>query len=473
MISKGPLPAARFHEARRLLYARGRLAGVDPDAARTFLAALGDARFASLAYRSQGRRPLIQPRGGYGTFDRQRRLTIVLRDAGADFIPLTIDSHTRHNDYERAAIFLERSEQDDRDYLNGYPLVNHGHEVTRMLYTDIERPISLRHGTPDARDLVEVALASGITEIEGGALCYTLPYSRAFPLDRALLSWQYVDRLCAELSSPERPIHRESFGVLTATMVPPAVVIAVEVLEAMLAAEQGVTSFAVSFGQTGSFEQDVALARALRSLTRRYVRAATSAEVDLRLVYQQWMGAFPADRALADSLIASSALIARLIDVDKVVVKTRDEAFGLPTPEANAQAVRAVRYVFEISPRLAAVTSAQAEEELEIIEAEAEHLLDAILGLPYPTLWERIHAAVKRGILDIPFAPHQMNAGQMITLRGANAAIRISDPGGMPISSELLRRERALLRQRSDIAEPVHRQMLVDVRAIATAGSVP
>ena len=45
---------------------------------------------------------------------------------------------------------------------------------------------------------------------------------------QALLNWQYIDRLCAKLSSFEKVIHRESFGPLTATMVPPVIIIVIQ-----------------------------------------------------------------------------------------------------------------------------------------------------------------------------------------------------------------------------------------------------
>ena len=64
------------------------------------------------------------------------------------------------------------------------------------------KPVSLRHGTPDPRLLVEIALAAVITDIEGGGICYCIPYSENFPLDRAILYWQYVDRVCAVHSRP-------------------------------------------------------------------------------------------------------------------------------------------------------------------------------------------------------------------------------------------------------------------------------
>ena len=69
-----------------------------------------------------------------------------------------------------------------------------------------------------------LALASGIAEIEGGGLCYCLPYSEGFPLDRCLLYWQYVDRqvvtdpngrnwsialmdVLGQVGDPDRPSH--------------------------------------------------------------------------------------------------------------------------------------------------------------------------------------------------------------------------------------------------------------------------
>ena len=53
--------------------------------------------------------------------------------AGVDVLPLTIDSHTRLNDYVSAAKMLRLSEETETDMLNGYPLVNHGYRSTRKI----------------------------------------------------------------------------------------------------------------------------------------------------------------------------------------------------------------------------------------------------------------------------------------------------------------------------------------------------
>ncbi|MBK8689398.1 MAG: hypothetical protein IPN24_13530 [Betaproteobacteria bacterium] len=269
--------------------------GLSPDEVREFLERLPNNRFPGVVYAARGTTPCIQPRGGFPQFESQLKLTRQLSQAGADFIPLTIDSYTRHNQYDTATQLLRRSEEEGKDYLNGYPLVSHGHELTRELYVGIDKPISLRHGTPDARLLVEVALASESSRLKEAASATASLFGR-LSLDRSLLYWQYVDRICAMYSRDGFPVHRESFGPLSATMVPPAIAVAVEVIESLLAAEQGVKSFAVSFGQTGSLIQDLATATVLRTLSRHYLDQCGFGDVKIHLVYHQWMGQFPQQR---------------------------------------------------------------------------------------------------------------------------------------------------------------------------------
>lgn len=441
--------------------------GLEPDAAQRYLATLPERRFASYAYRNRPGRPYLQPRGGYPSLAKQRLLTEALAEAGADFVPLTVDSHTRHNDYPAAARLLARGLAEDRDLLNGYPLVGHGHLATRELYRHLDRPVSLRHGTPDARLLVETALAAGITEIEGGGLSYTLPYSDRYPLDRALGHWQYVDRLCALAGPAGLPVHRESFGPLTATLVPPVITIVVQLCELLLAAEQGVSSFAVSFGQTGSLEQDLAIARVLRATGTALLSRFGFAEVELRLVYHQWMGAFPDEPALAWQLIAVAALISRLAGVDKVVVKTPDEASGLPGVASNAAAVRAVRYVLELAPHSDGLTSEVVEEEADLLASEVNQLLAYLFEHPAPTFLQSVYRSVLSGAIDVPFAPHRDNRAALVPDRAPGRQIRILDPGAVPISEEDQRRERKLLGSRLPADQPLWQRLLRDVRLLA------
>ena len=441
--------------------------GISYQEVQDHLANLPRSRFPQTAYNNKGSSPLIQPRGGFSTFEAQLELTKQLYSAGADFIPLTIDSCTRQNQYDTAANLLQRSEEEEKDYLNGYPLITHGYEITRELYRNIDRPISLRHGTPDARLLVEVAIASGITEIEGGGICYCLPYSEGFPLDRSLLYWQYVDRICAEYSTKDAPIHRESFGPLSATLVPPAIAVAIQIIEALLAAEQGVTSFAVSFGQTGSMIQDLATAKVLRKLTRTYLNQFGFKAVRTYLVYHQWMGQFPPQREKAAALIVGSTIISSIISADKVVVKTVNEALGVPAAEVNAEATSTVQYVLERfrygDIPTESLTSPQIERETALIESETKTILQTIFDLSGDAFWESVFRAFQLGYLDVPFSPHNDNANKLISMRDANGSIRILEKGNVPISDQDAEIEKSLLASKHNKSDKTYQQLLADI----------
>jgi len=456
-----PSAKARLQEIERY-----REQGISPDEVRDYLATLPPGRYPKVAYSKPRFAPLTQPRGGFPLFEAQYRLTQELDAAGADFIPLTIDSCTRHNQYETAEQLLRRSENEGKNYLNGYPLVSHGYALTRELYSGLNKPVSLRHGTPDARLLVEVAIAAGIVEIEGGGICYCFPYSEAFPLDRSLLYWQYVDRLCAVNSTEDAPIHRESFGPLSATLVPPAIVVAIQIIEALLAAEQGVTSFAVSFGQTGSVIQDIATAHILKTLTRDYLQMFGFESMQSYLVYHQWMGRFPPQRAKAAALIASSSVIGSMISADKIVVKTVDEALGIPDWSTNVDAVDMVKYICRTFPCPQPLTSPLIEREIALIESETRSILQTIFSMLGDVFWHSVLQAFQFGFVDIPFSPHADNANKLISMRDGNGSIRICDRGNVPICDEDVEQERVLLQSRlasNGDSEQMYERLLSDI----------
>jgi methylaspartate mutase epsilon subunit len=282
------------------------------------------------------------------------------------------------------------------------------------------------------------------------------------------LYWQYVDRICALYSRPGAIVHRESFGPLSATLVPPAIAICVQIIEALLAAEQGVTSFAVSFGQTGSAIQDIAAARVLRRSTRRYLDEFGFGEVRAFLVYHQWMGQFPSNRAKAAALIAGSAMLANMVAADKVVVKTVDEALGVPRPEVNAEAVETARYVLRTFGFPDALDSPIVEEETSLLESEVDSIMKAIFRLSGDAFWESVFRGFQSGYIDVPFSPHAENANKLISVRDANRSIRIVDPGLVPISRQDMERERALLESRKDRHEKTYRQMLSDIMLMSS-----
>ena len=412
----------------------------DFDEIREFITGASKNLFISHHFKQKKKSMLVQPRGGFPTYDKVFHLYGEFVDAGVDVLPLTIDSNTRLNDYEMSKKMLALSEANDENMLNGYPLVNHGYRTTRRMVTHYDTPISLRHGTPDARLLIEVALASGIFEIEGGPITYLLPYSKNFPLDKAFLYWKYVEKICAEYSQLNEPINRESFGPLSATLQPPAIVIVIQLLEMLLSLEEGVKSFSVSFSQSGSMIQDIVTGNVIKRLARKYADQFGHEDATINLVYHQWMGAFPRDKEFSDSLINTATIIAAMVGVDKMITKTRDEAFGIPTPQVNAAAVRNTQYTLGMLRGIPPITDAEEEEHLTQM---VDSIMEAVFNDPADTLWRQVFNSIKAGIIDIPFSPHIINNGEAISVRDDQYNIRFYERGKIPISDKCLDYERS------------------------------
>jgi len=383
---------------------------------------------------------LVQPRGGFPTYKKQFALNEFFVNANVDVLPLTIDSNTRLNDYATAKKMLRLSEESEQDMLNGYPLVNHGYRTTRKMITHFNKPVSLRHGTPDARLLIETAIASGIFEIEGGPITYLLPYSKNFPLDKAFLYWKYVEKVCANYSKLNLPINRESFGPLTATLVPPAITIVIQLLEMLLSLEEGVKSFSVSFSQTGSMNQDIVMGAVIKKMAKYYAKEIGCEDAVINLVYHQWMGAFPTNKDFAEQLINMSTVIASMVGADKIITKTREEASGIPTKEANAKTVANTQYTLGILNGLPNIVDAEEEENLTL---EVKAIMEAVFNDEADTLWRKVFNSIKNGTIDVPFSPHIINHNEMITIRDANKNIRIINRGNVPIPDKCFEYEKS------------------------------
>ena len=403
--------------------------------------------FISYKFKQNQDKTLVQPRGGFPTYEKMFALYEHFKKADVDVLPCTIDSHTRLNDYASAAKMLRLSEETETDMLNGYPLITQGYRTTRKMMTHFNTPISLRHGTPDARLLVDMAIASGIFEIEGGPITYLLPYSKNFPLDKAFLYWKHVERVCAKYSPLNEPINRESFGPLTATLVPPVITIVIQICEMLLSLEEGVKSFSVSFSQTGSLNQDVVTAAVLRKSAKKYAKKIGCEDATINLVYHQWMGAFPRDKEKSDCLINTSTLIAGMVKANKIITKTRAEAFGIPTKEDNAQAVSNVKYTLNMLKGLPNIVD---EEEEENLTNMVDEVFEAIFNDKADTLWRKIFNSIKNGTIDVPFSPHIINNNEVITVRDPQSNIRIYKKGAMPISDKSFKYEQSKIKLGED-----------------------
>ena len=392
---------------------------------------------------------LIQPRAGVALIDAHIELLTYLQDKGeADLLPTTIDSYTRQNRYLEAENGIRESMKERRSMLNGFPAVNHGVGDCRRLIKALDTPIQVRHGTPDARLLTEITYAGGFTSYEGGGISYNLPYAKNVPMEKTIRDWQYVDRLTGIYEEAGVSINREPYGPLTGTLVPACISHAVAIIEALLAAEQGVKNITVGYGQCGNLVQDVAAIRVLEELTNEYLEKNGYHDVCVTTVFHQWMGGFPADEAKAFGVISWGSATAALSKATKVIVKTPHEAAGVPTMEANAQGLRCTKQLISMLADQVC-TADNLEEEKEMIRMETRCIVDKCFELGAGDIAEGTVKAVMSGVLDIPFAPSKFNAGKMLPARDNNGAIRILEMGGLPFTDEIKAFHRAKIAERA------------------------
>ncbi|MDH6603213.1 methylaspartate mutase epsilon subunit [Bacilli bacterium PM5-9] len=407
---------------------------------------------------------LAQPRAGVATIDQHLELLTYLQDVGgADLLPSTIDSYTRQNRYENCEQGIKESQAEGRSLLNGFPGVNHGVDGCRKILEGVNKPLQARHGTPDARLLTEIIHAAGWTSNEGGAISYNIPYSKNVPLEKTLIDWQYCDRLAAIYEENGVKINREPFGPLTGTLVPPSMSGAVAIIEALLAAEQGVKNITVGYGQCGNQVQDVASIRVLKELTKKYLADKGYEGCVVTTVFHQWMGGFPADEAEAYAVISNASITAALAKATKVIVKTTHEAIGIPTKEANANGIKNTKMALQLLEDQVMLDQPALDAEMKLIEDEINCLMDAVYEAGKGDLAVGVIEAFKSGILDIPFAPSVYNLGKMLPARDNEGCVRYFDFGNIPFTEEIKKANREKLEKRAEVeGRPVGFEMTVD-----------
>ncbi len=414
------------------------------------------------------RRVLLQPRAGVALVDEHIKLLRFLQ-TDADLLPTTVDAYTRQNRYEDAQKGIERSRQAGQSLLNGLPVVNHGVEACRRVIENVDKPVEIRHGTPDARLLAEISLAAGFSSFEGGGISYNIPYTKNVPIEQSIRDWQYVDRLVGEYGERGVTINREPFGPLSGTLVPPFMSHAVAIIEGLLALEQGVKSITLGYGQCGNLVQDVAAVHALRELADTYFRAAGFRDYELSTVFHQWMGGFPEDEAGAFAVIAWGSAVAALAKATKIIVKTPHEAMGIPTKEANLQGLKTTRQTVFMLADQEMPRTPQILQEMDIIRRETVCVLDRVFELGGGDPAVGAVRAFEAGVLDVPFAPSRFNRGKLLPVRDHEGAVRILEPGDVPLSKALLDFYRGRIdeRARHEGRAPCFQMAVDDIYAIS------
>ncbi|WP_296746950.1 methylaspartate mutase subunit E [Mesorhizobium sp.] len=416
---------------------------------------------------------LLQPRAGVALL---REHTKLLQDLSpfCDVLPTTVDAYTRHNRYQEAEKGIERSRAAGTSLLNGFPPVNHGVPGCQRLVDSLEKPVQVRHGTPDARLLAEITLAAGFSSFEGGGISYNIPYSKSVPLDRSIRHWQYCDRLVGLYEEEGIRINREPFGPLTGTLVPPFVSHTVALIEGLLALEQGVKCITLGYGQAGNLAQDIAAIRSLRRLAKHYFAEFGHEDYALSTVFHQWMGGFPENEAQAYSVIALGSAAAKFAGATKIIVKTPHEAAGVPTMEANRAGLQATAQMINMIGDQKPLETDEITQEIAVIEREVHAVMRKVIELGQGDVARGAVLAFEAGVMDIPFAPASVNAGRMTPVRDNHGAIRVFSKGDIPLPEDIVtfHKDKIAERAATEGRQASFQMVVDDVRAISASNLI-
>ncbi|HKK84270.1 MAG TPA: methylaspartate mutase subunit E [Roseovarius sp.] len=394
---------------------------------------------------------LTQPRGGFATLDMHKDLLQKLEvDGLADILPTTTDSYTRNERFGQAADGLTASEAKGRSLLNGFPLVNHGIDRIREIVDQVNRPIIALTGTAMPRMTGEIAYAGGMTGYLGSGIAYTTSYTKEFSIADGIRNYQYLDRLAALYLEKGVELHRRQPSFLTGTNVTPSIGIMVAVLDALLAAEQGVKHYGLELTQVMHPIQDAASIAACKDLVQEYLHRAGHKDVFTPVSSLHWMGAWPANRAQASAMVVYGGFIAKVGGAHNVTTKSTSEALGIPTPEYNAEGLVMSRMGIYLARDFNFEGHPEYQLEKEMIELEVRTILDKVLEMGDGDVAKGAAAAFEAGVMDVPWSPNRGCQSLIMPARDDKGYLRILDPGKMPFPKDTLRYHRDQLQQRAD-----------------------
>ncbi|WP_217606514.1 methylaspartate mutase subunit E [Chitinophaga sp. GbtcB8] len=396
-----------------------------------------------------GNKPLFQPRTGVADIEQQITLLQHLEAEGSDVSSVQLDAASRSRMYDKAELGKDLSIERKQSQLNGFPIPVYGVKEVRRLITSLKRPFQLRGGGPDHRFTYEIALAAGITAVEGGCICYCLPYDKLTNPIESLRNWQFIDRLSAFYEEVhDVSINREYFGTLTATLIEPSLAISVNVIQAILTAQQGVKNITVGYAEQGNRAQDIAAIQIMEEQVNAFLHMYGFMDVRVTTVYHQFMAAFPSDYKKAEDLIFNSSITATLAGATKVMVKTAVEAIRIPDRFDNAKAVKLSKQG-ALTAHHSMVDKEKLKIEKQLIRSEVKQIMDAVMQLSNGSIAKGAIKAIEAGILDIPWSPSIYNKGKVVGVRDIDGAVRFYDFGNLPFDEKTkdFHREKVVIRK--------------------------
>jgi methylaspartate mutase epsilon subunit len=413
--------------------------------------------------------PLLQPRTGVANLHEQIEKLKELQKINIDVASVQLDASTRVKNYQKAKEGVEISNAKKTSFLNGFPVPIYGQKGIIDIVESLKIPFQIRGGAPDHRLTYEIAISGGSSAVEGGFLCYLFPYDKETSPSESLRNWQYVDRLAGLYYERDNIIiNREWFGVLTANLIPPSLAIAVNIIQTILSAKQGVKSISIGYAEQGNRSQDIAAMQANKELNNKYLRYFGINDVTIPTVFHQYMAAFPSDFEKSEMLIFNSAVSAQLSKADRMMMKSPVEAHKIPSTKENQLGVKISKRGFLLAKDMD-IDHKIVNLEKKMIHKEVDSIISEVLKLGDGDLAKGAIKAFAKGTIDIPFSPSKYNRGEVVCIRDINGAVRYAQFGNLPFDEQVkeFHMEKVEERKKKERKNSLFQMMENDLQRIA------
>jgi len=321
--------------------------------------------------------------------------------------------------------------------LNGYPIAIHGVKNTRKVIESVDAAFSPR----GAQKLtMEIALASGMTAAGKSAFLEFGSYEKKRTLEDCFEATTYTNRLAGYYTERGAIITTDLHGFVPSGVFPMSMNIACMVVDALMAAEQGVRSIMPQVHFNGNMAQDLAWAQVTPQILRRYLDRYGFSDVVIpgNLCNKTPLFPVPQNMGSIFGYIGYTAVVAALSKAVAVYTSTIDEGAGVPTREAHSLSYAATNWICNVINKQDPVFDLDGvEEEAYITNREVDAIFDRIVELGNGDVLVGSIRAVEAGVIDSPFCPNIHVKDEVLGIKDAQGACRYLKFGNLPFDNEI------------------------------------
>jgi len=393
----------------------------------------------------------LYPRSGTPVVEEEIKLLQSLNEAGVCLFPFTTDSYSRNLRFDMAQKGLEESIKTGMPKLNGFPIVNHGVKTTRKVIESCYGAFDCRSSREGQCIIAEIAFASGISAMPQSLFGWISGFDKRATPEDCIRTAQYSARLSGYYAERGHIINHACHGWLANGVIPSYVGIACMILEALIAAKQGIKSVSPMVNFNGNMAQDLGEFRAVDKLFRKYLDLYGHPDVMVpgMIGNQSYLYAFPEDTGRAYGYINYTAMLGALAGLPACSVKTVDEALGVPSIEAHRQTYRSANWIFNVvRQQRFEFSSPEIEREEKITLMAVSAIVEKVMEMGDGDVAIGVVKALKAGVLDCPFSINMHVQDNTLGVRDLTGAVRYLDCGNVPIPEEVLEYHREKIAER-------------------------